>query len=90
MSDKNKGLYNKFVVRRTDGSSEQGGKHEHCDYFVLDLSHDKHAIPALRAYAESCEPEYKALADDLFLIAEGMESKLTAQRPAQGGEHGAS
>ena len=29
------GIYRKFLVSRTDGSSRVGGKHEHCSYFVL-------------------------------------------------------
>lgn len=65
MSDKTKGLYNKFDVRRTDGNSEKGGKHHGCEYFVLDLSHDVHACAALSAYADSCEREYPLLAADL-------------------------
>lgn len=64
--DNDKGLYRKFHVYRADGSSDPGGKHEHCEYFVLDLTHDKHAIPALRAYAESCKEEYPELAYDLM------------------------
>lgn len=59
------GLYQKFNVSRTDGSSGHGGKHEGCDYFVLDLSHDPHAYKALKAYIESCRREFPALADDL-------------------------
>lgn len=65
MSDKKRGLYLKFEVTRTDGSSEPGGKHHGCEYFVLDLTHDKHAKAALLAYAESCELEYPLLAADL-------------------------
>ena len=66
MMDKTKaGLYRKFDVRRTDGSSAPGAKHEGCSYFVLDLTHASHAIPALRAYAESCRKDYPTLADDL-------------------------
>lgn len=61
-----RGLYQKFIVERTDGSSKRGGKHEHCEYYVLDLNHDKHAIPALEAYAASCRSEYPQLADDLL------------------------
>lgn len=64
--DAAKGLYHKFIVTRTDGSSRKGGKHEHCEYYVLDLNHDKHAIPALEAYAASCRAEYPQLADDLL------------------------
>jgi len=64
--DKKKvGIYHKFNVQRTDGSSQEGGKHEKCDYFVLDVTHDKYAIPALRAYAKACKKEYPALANDL-------------------------
>ena len=65
MGDRTRGLYNKFTVTRNDGSSEQGKKHHRCAYFVLDLTHDKSAIPALRAYADDCESEYPLLAADL-------------------------
>ena len=62
------------VIRPTaDGSSGVGGKHEHCDYFVLDLVHDAHAFAALAAYATSCETDYPALYDDLT-------DRLAAQR----------
>ena len=64
-SDATRGLYRKYLVERTDGSSGPGGKHERCKYFVLDLVHDKHALIALEAYAESCEVEYPSLYDDL-------------------------
>lgn len=72
MNDQNVGLYHKFHVERTDGSSAPGGKHERCDYFVLDMTHDKHAASALRAYAESCKNEYPALAADLIGKATAM------------------
>lgn len=65
MGDKSRGLYGKFIVRRQDGSSEPGGKHDECDYFVLDLTHDAHAKAAILAYANSCETEYPPLAADL-------------------------
>lgn len=65
MGDKTRGLYNKFRVERTDGTSKPGGKHHGCDYFVLDVTHDPFAIPALSAYAEACEKEYPLLADDI-------------------------
>jgi hypothetical protein len=64
--DKTKvGLYNKFRVERVDGQSEPGRKHDGCDYFVLDLTHDPHAAPALKAYADSCRAQYPLLAADL-------------------------
>lgn len=69
MSDEAKrGLYRKYEVRRTDGSSESGGKHADCAYFVLDLEHDEFALPALKAYAQACAKAYPGLAADLRKI----------------------
>jgi hypothetical protein len=65
MGDRTRGLYDKFYVERNDGSSAEGEKHDGCEYFVLDLDHDKHALAALEAYAASCEKEYPLLATDL-------------------------
>ena len=59
------GIYRKFIVSRTDGSSHVGGKHETCAYFVLDWQHDPFAVPAARAYADACEATHPALAADL-------------------------
>lgn len=53
MSEKPAGLYRKFKVERTDGQSAPGGKHHGCEYFVLDMNHDKHALAAIRAYIRS-------------------------------------
>ena len=72
MGDPTRGLYGKFKVWRTDGKDSEGEKHDGCDYFVLDLTHDPHARPALLAYADSCEAEYPLLAIDL-------RAKLTAK-----------
>lgn len=55
----------KYRVERTDGSSRPEGKHAACPYFVLDLTHDKFAAPALLAYADACEAEYPLLAADV-------------------------
>ena len=63
-----RGLYHKFNVTRTDGSSRRGGKHHGCEYFVLDLAHDKYSIPALKAYARACRKEYPELSSDLLDI----------------------
>ena len=74
MGDKARGLYKKFYVRRTDGSDAKGGKHEGCVYYVLDLTHDKHAVPAIRAYAESARDDgYDLLANDLETKADDIE-----------------
>lgn len=60
------GLYDKFTVRRIDGTDKEGGKHENADYFVLDLTNDKFAVNALIAYEQACRQEsWFALADDL-------------------------
>lgn len=63
--DKGVGLYQKFQVRRLDGRSRKGQKHHGCEYFVLDLQHDPHAIAALTAYSDSCAESYPALSNDL-------------------------
>ncbi len=68
MSDTTNGIYAKYSVERTDGSSAPGGRHERCAYFVLDLEHDPFAFPALRAYAEACAATHPGLARDLFRI----------------------
>lgn len=71
MGDKDKGLYGKFHVQRTDGKSYSGEKHYNCNYFVLDLDHDKFAPAAIEAYMNACRGEYPLLAADLnkYLVA---------------------
>ena len=49
MGDKNRGLYEKFTVHRNDGSDAIGGKHNGCEYFVLDLTQDRHPTAGLLA-----------------------------------------
>lgn len=78
-ADKNKGIYQKFRVERTDGSSAPGGKHENCRYFVLDLDHDPHAPAALRTYAHSCVTDYPALAHDLLDLVHFLEQSNTSR-----------
>ncbi|WP_428383562.1 hypothetical protein [Nevskia ramosa] len=60
-----RGLMRKFIVTRVDGSSFPGGKHAHCEYFVMDLNHDRHALPALAAYCVDAAAERPALVADL-------------------------
>ncbi len=64
--NKERGLYDKFSVWRKDGRSEVGEKHRGCEYFVLDLTHDPHALPAIQAYANSCGADYPQLAVDIL------------------------
>ena len=59
-------------MTRTDGKSAPGEKHDACDYFVLDIMHDRHAYAALLAYAHSCEPEYPEFVKDLRIKAKLM------------------
>ena len=75
-TQKSPGLYQKFLVRRLDGRSRKGQKHHKCEYFCLDLMHDKFAVPALRAYAKACEKEYPALAEDLLDRAVMLENQM--------------
>ena len=63
-----RGLYGKYRVERRDGTDQPGGKHDGCAYFVLDLTHDPFAAPAIRAYASACAGTYPALAADLLSI----------------------
>ena len=76
-----RGVYKKFEVRRTDGKDRPGEKHHHCAYFVLDLDHDPHAIPALKAYAQSCRATYPELAADLLALADAAKNGTFFQGP---------
>jgi hypothetical protein len=59
------GLFRKYDVRRVDGEDGPGGRHHGCELFVLDLSHDRHAVPAIQAYANACRETHPQLARDL-------------------------
>jgi hypothetical protein len=62
LPDEQRGIYGKYRVERVGGTP---GKHDECFYYVLDLDHDPFALPALRAYADSCRERYPELAADL-------------------------
>lgn len=72
----NTGLYHKFNAEYVDGSSAPGGRHHGDDLFVLNLTTDPHAMPALKAYAKSCANGYPALAADL-------RAKIRATLPSE-------
>jgi hypothetical protein len=80
MGDRTRGLPDKFIVTRTDGTSAEGGKHHECQYFVLDVDHDPHAKAALLAYAESCKAEYPLLHHDVRALAI-LAPKRYSERP---------
>lgn len=56
--DRQRGLYGKYRVERSDGKSKG-------PYFVLAYTSDPHARVALAAYADSCAEEFPLLAADL-------------------------
>lgn len=76
-----RGLYRKFEIKRTDGRDQPGGKHEHCEYFVIDVTHDVHAKAALEAYAQAASGESGVLADDMR-DRYGLSSPVTQQGSA--------
>lgn len=65
MNSRQQGLYQKFNVTRTDGRDAPGEKHHGAEYFVLDVTDDPYALPALVAYANACRSEYPVLAADI-------------------------
>ena len=67
-------VFEKFSVVRTDGESAEGGRHFGCAYWVLDVTHDPAALPALAAYADAVEATHPMLAADIrsrYLHPEG-------------------
>lgn len=80
MSDTERGLYQKYFVSRTDGKSDPGEKHDGCEYFVLDLTHDPFAAAAIRAYAEKCQFTHTKLAHELRMKAMEMEAHSGTKR----------
>lgn len=81
MNDRTRGLYRKYDVQRLD---DKKGKHKNCEYYVLDLNHDKFAAPALRAYAEHCKREYPELAKDLCAIADEVDERMLQKEIERG------
>lgn len=61
------GLFEKYNVNRLDGKDRPGGKHEKCELFTLDITHDPHARPALLAYINSVRTTHPNLALDMAL-----------------------
>jgi hypothetical protein len=72
MENNNQGLFHKYDIKRTDGKDLPGEKHQDCEYFVLDLTHDKHAAYALMIYALSCKRENPVLSRELLKKANAM------------------
>jgi hypothetical protein len=77
--DQKRGLYGKYRVERLVDPTD---KHRDCRYYVLDLTHDAFAGPALRAYADACEATYPALARDLRALAPTAPASPPVGEPA--------
>lgn len=77
MDDKTRGLYNKFTVTRTDGTSARGQKHDGCQYLVLDVTHDPFAKAALEAYADACAEDYPLLSEDVRRLVDQWAKETT-------------
>lgn len=56
------GLYGRYKIEKADGSPVD----PKAEYFVLRLDTDKHAIPAIVAYARSVREDNPQLADELI------------------------
>lgn len=70
--DATRGLFRKYRVERTDGKPVG-------ECFVLE-AHDRHAIAALRAYADSCASDYPSLSTDLVTLAGRWEDEQSRPR----------
>ncbi|KVN83456.1 hypothetical protein [Burkholderia ubonensis] len=77
------GTFRKYDVRRVDGRDAPGGDREGDEYFVLNLTRDPHAKPAIEAYMRSCAAAFPQLAADLAARA---PEHAHAVSPA--GQHG--
>lgn len=64
-SDKKPAAFDKYKVARADAKDSPGCRHHGCEYFVLDITHDPFAVPALKAYAEACENDEPELANNI-------------------------
>lgn len=77
MGDNKQGLHDQFRVERTDGRDRPGGDREGAAYFVLDLTHDPHAVAAAVFYAYSVGNQQ--LADDLLTAQRDQEVRNRVQ-----------
>lgn len=66
MAADKRGLYSKYKISRNDGQDHPGKKHENCELFVLDLTHDRHARRAAWEYATLCRHDRPNLSQQLF------------------------
>ncbi len=77
--DERIGVYRKYRVQRL---GDKAKKHAQCEYYVLDLEHDRFAGPALSAYADACEATHPELARDLRYKAALIEHRIARELKA--------
>jgi hypothetical protein len=80
------GIFKKFHVARTDGSDLEGGKHADCQYFVIDITHDKYAPAAMQAYALACGLTHPQLAKDIEAMCGESPDRVDAYGVRPNGE----
>lgn len=68
----NKGLFDKYIIKKTDGSPVD----RMAQYFVLRLDTDLHARKALRVYADSIAAENPILAIHLRTRLDFIETAI--------------
>ena len=80
-----KGLQQKYEIKRTDGSDNPGGEHEDCFLFVLDITHDPSAREAVEFYARTVQDTRPKLSADLYKVldeyyeGESARTKMTTK-----------
>jgi hypothetical protein len=67
------GLHKKYEIKRTDGSDQPGKRHDGCQYFVLDLTHDTAARLAATVYAAVVQNWNPSLSRDLKALVKTLE-----------------
>jgi hypothetical protein len=75
-TNEEQGLYRKFFIRRTDSSDVPGGKHDGCEYFFLDLTHDQYALETIAYYAQACKATHPELSKDLMELTRARFQKM--------------
>lgn len=61
-----KGLFDKYYIRRTDEQDAPGCRHDNCELFVMDITHDIHAQDAMLFYARQVAAIKPQLALDIM------------------------
>ncbi len=78
MSKKDIGMTDRYKVSRLDERDlKEGDKHFGCKYYVLDIIHDRFAVPALEAYAAEADKDgFHDLAGDIYKLVRSRDDKI--------------